>query len=367
MGVANIPDDAFVVPVIPNRPLRSADEAESFGQVALRKNHVTGLVDNVAFDPELIEYDADYQNNQAVSSIFAEHMRGVLEILKARYPTGCKVVEVGCGKGEFLEMMQADGHFVVSGYDGAYEGDNPAIEKRFLSSDDRLQADLVVLRHVLEHIPRPQDFLCLLSDIFGDAEIYIEVPDFDWIIGQQAFFDITYEHVNYFTPVSLSRLFESVEQQGLLFGDQYQFVIGKFSSAAISSYGAAFDTADNWTSLAFDDLFPGFVSTIDKMDQMSDGKPIYVWGAATKGVMFCHHTRRLLPAVFKRIAAAVDINPMKAGRHMPSVHLPILGIDDFCSAAADDALVVIMNPNYHDEIVAELQARGLHNVRFLNV
>lgn len=367
MGVAGIPDDSFAVPVIPNRPLKTADEAESFGQVALRKNGVTDLVDNGAFDAELIEYDADYQNNQAVSAIFSDHMQNVLEILKARFPAGCNVVEVGCGKGEFLEMMQADGHFNVSGFDGAYEGSNPAIEKRFLSSDDRLPADLVVLRHVLEHIQRPQEFLQLLSSVFGDAEIYIEVPDFEWIIAQQAFFDITYEHVNYFSSASLCRLFTSVEQQGLLFGEQYQYVIGKLPHADCLSYGSAFDIAENWTPLAFDDLFPGFVSTIEKMDRLSDGKPIYIWGAATKGVMFCHHTRRLLPAAFDRIAAAVDINPMKAGRFMPSVHLPILDVDAFCDAVTDDVLVVIMNPNYHDEIVAELQSRGLQRIRFLSV
>ncbi|HNP63079.1 MAG TPA: class I SAM-dependent methyltransferase [Woeseiaceae bacterium] len=367
MGVTDIAAESITVPIIPNRPLMSADEAESFGHVALRRNAVTGLIDNAAFDPDLIHYDADYQNNQAVSPLFAQHMQQVRNLLKARYPAGTAVVEVGCGKGEFVELLQSDGYFEVRGYDGAYEGSNPGIEKRFLTADDKLHADLVVLRHVLEHIQRPHEFLSLLSGIFADAEIYIEVPDFAWIEKNQAFFDITYEHVNYFTPQSLARLFKSVEQHGLLFGDQYQFVIGSFGEADFPVYGRAHEVPDNWTPVSFDETFPAFTSVVDDISNQSDGKPIYVWGAATKGVMFCHHMKRMHPIAFERIEAAIDINPKKAGRFMPSVHLPILSVDDFCNRACHDALVIIMNPNYRDEIVAELNDRGFSDIRYISV
>ncbi len=367
MGVADIEAESITVPIIPNRPLMSADEAESFGRVALRRNSITGLVDNAAFDPELIHYDADYQNNQAVSSQFAEHMRQVRDLLKRRYSAGSSLVEVGCGKGEFVELLQSDGHFEVRGYDGAYEGSNLNIEKRFLTADDRLDADLVVLRHVLEHIQRPHAFLSLLSDVFSDAEIYIEVPDFSWIEKHQTFFDITYEHVNYFTPRSLASLFKSVEQHGLLFGDQYQFVIGKFGEANFSAYGRAHDEPENWTPVTFDETFPSFSSVIEDILNESDGKQVYIWGAATKGVMFCHHMKHMHPTAFNRIVAAIDINPKKAGRFMPSVHLPILNVEDFCGSASHDALVIIMNPNYRDEIVAELNARGFSDVQYISV
>ncbi len=96
------PDITFQVPIIPNRPLKFIGEDESFGPVSLRKNLVNGLIENGAFDQDLIHYDSDYQNNQALSAAFEAHMRGVLEVLKARYPTGARVVEVGCGKGDFL-------------------------------------------------------------------------------------------------------------------------------------------------------------------------------------------------------------------------------------------------------------------------
>ncbi len=357
----------FEVPIIPNRPLKFAGEDEAFGEVSLRKNHDNALIENAAFDPDRIQYDTDYQNNQALSASFEAHMSSVLDILKRRYPEGAKVVEVGCGKGDFVELLQADGTFAVSGYDGAYEGDNPVIEKRYLDSSDKLDADLVVLRHVLEHIRRPQDFVLLLSGIFDGADIYIEVPDFAWIESNQAFFDITYEHVNYFTPASLSNLFKSVERQGLLFGDQYQYVIASLGAADYDGFNRSYEIAGNWSTLSFDALFPKFETIITDIEKASQDTSLYVWGAATKGVMFCHHLKRLRPAAFERVRAAVDINPMKAGRYLPSVHLPILDVEAFCERAEGSELVVIMNPNYEAEIVAEIRGRGFNDIRHISV
>ena len=358
-------EKTFDVPVIPNRPLKFVGEEEVFGKMLLRQNRDILLVENAAFDPNLIQYDTDYQNNQCVSASFEQHTRDVLEILKASYPEGSTLVEVGCGKGEFLELVQSDGYFVISGFDGAYEGNNPDIEKRFLDLSDSIAADLVILRHVLEHIQRPHEFLALLAAVFDGADIYIEVPEFDWIKSQQTFFDITYEHVNYFTTQALSKLFVSPGQQGVLFGDQYQYIVGKLSDLDLNAYGRAYETDDGWSTLRFDELFPNLLSVITDLEAASGECSIYVWGAATKGVMFCHHLKRLRPDIFRRVYAAVDINPMKANRYLPSAHLPILDVDGFCRSTSGADLVVIMNPNYQQEIVAEMHARGLDALTYL--
>ena len=361
------PVDEFTVPIIPNRPLKFVGEDESFGNVSLRKNLKNALIENAAFDPDQIQYDSDYQNNQALSASFEAHMKSVLEILKSRYPAGSRVVEVGCGKGDFLELMQADGSFDVMGYDGAYDGDNAAIEKRFLNSADKLDADLVVLRHVLEHIKQPHEFLNLLSGIFDRADIYIEVPDFAWIESNQAFFDITYEHVNYFTPESLSKLFVTVDQKGPLFGDQYQFAIGNLAESNYAEFSRAYNVDSNWSTVSFDAIFPDFEAVIAELEAASKDSAVYVWGAATKGVMFCHHLKRMSPVVYSRIQAGIDINPMKVDRFMPSVHLPIISVDSFCARASGDELIVLMNPNYQEEILAELRERGLEGIRHICV
>ena len=49
----------------------------------------------------------------------------------------------------------------------------------------------------------------MLKVVFGDSKVYIEVPNKDWILTHKAFFDITYEHVNYFSQISLKKLFDA--------------------------------------------------------------------------------------------------------------------------------------------------------------
>lgn len=134
-------------------------------------------------------------------------MRGVARVLRERFPKGARAVEVGCGKGDFLRLLREGGWFRVKGYDAAAEGGDPDIEARFLGPADRIEADLVILRHVLEHIRKPHEFLALLREIFSGAPVFIEVPEFGWIERNSAFFDLTYEHVNCFSPVALGALF----------------------------------------------------------------------------------------------------------------------------------------------------------------
>lgn len=100
----------------------------------------------------------------------------------------------------------------------------------------------LILRHVLEHISHPYDFLCQLRDANGGGGmIYIEVPCFDWILGKRAWFDIFYEHVNYFRLTDFDRMFDRVIQKGRFFGDQYLYVVADLASLREPE----FDKSDN--------------------------------------------------------------------------------------------------------------------------
>ncbi|SAI71327.1 C-methyltransferase C-terminal domain [Bordetella ansorpii] len=351
------------VPTLPNRPLLRADEPEVIGRMQLRRNVALDFVENAAFLADLAVYDQDYQNSQAHSPLFLAHMQNVLALLKARFPRGSKLVEVGCGKGDFVELALADGHFDASGYDATYEGANPRIEKRYLGPDDRIQADVIVLRHVLEHIPAPHRFLAMLRDIFKTGHVYIEVPSHEWILTHQAFFDITYEHVNYFTRTALTGLFGSTAStHGLLFGDQYQYVLADISTVS-QDYGSRYDDASQWQTLDFDSLFPSLSSRIAELDEMIAAPArLYLWGAATKGCMFlmhCRNQQRLLD----KMAYVVDINPGKCGKFLPGSRIPIQAPEALYADAREGDVLVIANPNYQQEIAATLQAHGLSGLK----
>ena len=217
---------ANALPVFQNRVFASAEAARNCpcGDLVLVQDHETGLVHNAAFDPSLMHYDADYQNEQGHSAVFREHLDEVAAIV-AQHLRGHSLIEVGCGKGLFLERLQRDG-FEITGLDPTYEGTNPAVIRRYFTADTGLRADALVLRHVLEHVRDPVTFLAQLRDANGGGgAIYIEVPCLDWIARRRAWFDLFYEHVNYFRLSDLHRMFGRVLDSGRLFGEQYLYVV----------------------------------------------------------------------------------------------------------------------------------------------
>ena len=97
-------------PVFQNRMYESQEEAKNCakGDIRLVESLKTGLVYNDKFRPEIMQYDDCYQNEQGVSPVFRTHLEAVLEII-ANSMGGKSIVEVGCGKGFFLEMLLAKG------------------------------------------------------------------------------------------------------------------------------------------------------------------------------------------------------------------------------------------------------------------
>jgi nucleoside-diphosphate-sugar epimerase len=348
------------LPTLPNAPLKTKQQSQTLAPMRLRINPILNFVENEAFEQNLIDYSDDYQNSQVNSVKFKEHMASVLTILRDTFKKDSLIVEVGCGKGDFVEMVQADEYFKIKGYDESYDGSNSAIEKRYLKSSDKIQADIVVLRHVLEHIPNPYKFLSTIKAVFEKAKIYIEVPNYDWIVANKSFFDITYEHVNYFSQTALNKLFKSpLKRSGLLFDEQYQYVISDLESLNFE-FNDFYESKD-WKYISFCDLFPNIRHDIERFERVAHDHSIFVWGAATKGCLFlahCANQGRLI----NKVVFAIDQNPQKIGKYLPGSLVKIKSKQDFFEVAKPGDLLIISNPIYKDEIVAELKSAGLIDI-----
>jgi len=183
--------EASDFPIFQNRMYDTEDEARACprGQIAIVEDLTSGLVRNAAFDPDLMVYDAAYQNEQANSAPFRTHLDWVADLVFDTMDTD-SLIEVGCGKGTFLDILSARGA-TITGFDPTYEGDDRRIEKVLFGPDLGMNAKGLILRHVLEHIENPVDFLMQLAEANGgQGLIYIEVPCFDWICRNNAWFDI---------------------------------------------------------------------------------------------------------------------------------------------------------------------------------
>ena len=357
------------VPIFLNAPLVKPTDDRPLVELRLRLNARLGLVENDRFDPTLIKYDENYQNSVIHSATFKEYLRDIVHIIGKRHTATTRMVEVGCGKGDFVAQLEANGFSNVTGYDETYDGTSPRIQKRYLTERDQVNAELLILRHTLEHIAKPHEFLGMLQKAnSAKGIIFIEVPDFDWILRNNAFYDIAYEHVNYFTLEALENLFEGkVVEKGKLFDGQYIYVMARLNDLS-TRYKIEYQRESNWRFIAFEELFPRFIETIKAIEAKIEKKRyIFIWGGAGKGGTFCHHLKTLSPAIMRKLKFAVDINPKKVGKYLPSSLVRIASKDEFFSIASADDLLIIANPIYTGEIKRELSNNGLQDIEIFNL
>ena len=154
------------LPILPNCPIKKNDLSKN-GKFLLKTFGEFNFIQNTMFDESLIEYNENYQNDQSYSQTFKWHMFSVYEMIKKQFPKGSTLVEVGCGKGAFLDIVNKDNYFNYKGFDSTYEGDDINIESRYLTIDDSMTADIIVLRHTLEHIKTPFNFFCISLKYFN--------------------------------------------------------------------------------------------------------------------------------------------------------------------------------------------------------
>jgi hypothetical protein len=339
------------LPVLQNRMFASAQAARECtrGDVVLVQSRATGLVFNAAFRPELVQYDADYQNEQGLSAAFARHLDAVVAVME-RHFTGETLIEVGCGKGLFLERLLASG-FDVTGLDPTYEGTNPRVIRKFFTPEIGLLADAIVLRHVLEHVVDPVAFLAgLLESNGGEGKIYIEVPCLDWIARHDAWFDIFYEHVNYFRLADFERMFGALYEIGHTFAGQYLYAVADLATLRTPRRRAGDDF----------EFPPSFLSSLDACEARLAAQPRAaraIWGGASKGVIFALFMER----AGTPIDTVIDINPAKQGRHLAATGLRVQSPEEAMAHLPAGADVFVMNSNY----LQEIEAATAHRYRCL--
>lgn len=333
-------------PVLQNRMYSTADEAKRcpLGDIELVEDQKTGLVYNSRFDPGLVVYDGGYQSEQSHSARFQEHLEWAREVvLKSMGERDDVLVEIGCGKGVFLNMLAESGANVI-GYDPAYEGDDPRISKSGFGENVSLRAQGLILRHVLEHIVDPVSFLRMLARANGGGgTVYVEVPCFDWICRNRSWFDIYYEHVNYFRLSDFRRMFGRILECGHCFSGQYIYVVADLADIREPEFDreSAVEVPDGALS-CFEDDEPGAEDV--------------VWGAASKGLIYSLMRDRIGAPVH----AITDINPAKQNRYIAALGLRVFPPEEILPTLGAESRILIMNREYAGEIralVGDAQAK----------
>ncbi len=297
-----------------------------------------------------LDYNSElYQNSQNSSPRFQQHTFDIAQRISQKIEKDSKIIEIGCGKGHFFELLQSLGFSNLLGFDSAYQGRNNKIRKRYFSKEDfNLKAQVIILRHTLEHIPNPYDFLTNILNINNnvEAKLFIEVPCFSWILRQNAYWDLDIEHCNYFIKESFYNMMPGSNVQ-YVFEDQYLLVEASFSNVKAGKI-----VHTNSKVCVLEDFFPSLKSktSFSKNSTISPRYNRYwVWGSATKGVLYLWHNK-LKQSNFSPPLGMVDIDVSKHNKYIPCLGYKIISPDNFYENCRDGDTLYISNPAYKKEI-----------------
>lgn len=323
-----------------------------------------GHVFNQAFEPGKAKYNSHYENSLHFSPKFQKFAQSLAERLVRRYGILDKtVVEIGCGKGDFLTLLCEVGNNRGIGFDPSYVEERISNEasKKFTVVRDYYSekyadwnADLVICRHVLEHIESPLAFLEMIYHTARNnpaTVIYFEVPNILFTLKDLGIWDIIYEHCGYFSTASLEHVFRTCGFFPISltknFGAQFICMEAILSRDSKKRYEITIDKVRELEGYAKSFSAHYYQKVAKWRDRLSScsksGEKVVIWGGGSKGVTFLNVMNRV-----SGISYVVDINPHKKGKFIPGTGQEIVG-PVFLEKYKPDRILV-MNVLYENEI-----------------
>ena len=318
---------------------------------------------NRAFQPGLMQYGQDYDNSLHFSPSFRDYARNLAYGLIKKYDLENKlVIDIGCGKGEFLKLLCEDGRNRGIGFDVSVEPGRAESQDKnitfirdyYSAKYSRYQADLYCCRHVLEHVQHPRPFLSKIQDSIGrrpGVVVFFEVPNIMFTLKRSGVWDLIYEHSSYYSADSLGRLFHDRGFEIFHIAETFagQFLIVEAGPGTDSAASPPEKRADSPEMTAYitsfrqalKDTLQVWGDAVDRIGRWR--KRAVIWGAGAKGATFVN----LLP-LGGIIEYLVDINPHKEGKYIPGAGLRIVGPEFLADYRPE--IIIVMNSVYMQEI-----------------
>ncbi len=256
---------------------------------------------------------------------------------------GKKLIEIGCGQGEYLTLLQGAG---VEAY-GLEYADHSArccielglrVTRGFVDSPDyelsSAPFDAFAILNFLEHWPDPNAGLSGIARNLGENAIgLVEVPNFDMILRKNLFTEFISDHVFYFTQETLETLlrlngFEVIECSEVWHGYILSAVVRKRAPSDIS----AFDSGRQRLKIE-----------IDEFIYHHRERGIAIWGAGHQALA----TLALL-GLAGEIKYVVDSALFKQNKFTPATHIPIFSPDRLKTDPV--GAIIVMAASYSDEV-----------------
>jgi 2-polyprenyl-3-methyl-5-hydroxy-6-metoxy-1,4-benzoquinol methylase len=272
---------------------------------------------------------------------------------------GRKLVEIGCGCGDYLSILSEAGAKAY-GIEDSKNSVQSCIKKGLMVSQGFIDDPDYELSHgpfdafcimsFLEHLPNPNATLQgICNNLTEDAVGLVEVPNFDMILRSNLFSEFVSDHLLYFTRKTLIQTlsrngFEVINCCSIW----HDYILSATVRKRKPNCLAEFSSLQNKICKKLHEY----------IDRFPPGR-VAVWGAGHQAL-----TILALPGLKDRVRYVVDSAEFKQGRFTPSTHIPIVAPETLRENSVD--AIIVMSAAYSNEVASIVQA-DYSNIRYLAV
>lgn len=265
------------------------------------------------------------------------------EFLKKYSLTGKKVVEIGCGRGEYLSLMKQSGALTY-GIEDSQESvvfckkSGLNVTKGYIEKpDDKIKNtpfDAFFILNFLEHFPNPNSALKgICNNLTDDGIGMVEVPNFDMILRKKIFSEFITDHLFYFTKDTLRSTltingFEVIECNELFHDYIISAIVRKRKQLDISVFYKYQTKIKN-----------GLEKYINRFGKNKTA----VWGAGHQALAIISLTN-----LSNKVKYVIDSAIFKQGKYTPGTHIPIVSPDSLNNDPVD--AIIVITGGYSNEV-----------------
>jgi SAM-dependent methyltransferase len=268
---------------------------------------------------------------------------------------GKKIVEIGCGCGEYLSILQECGAQVY-GLEHSEESVMQCVKKGLKVATGFVENntwkindspfDGFLMLSFLEHLPDPNGTVRGISyNLTDEAVGLVEVPNFDMILRNRLFSEFISDHLLYFTKETLTTALDLNGFEILACNEVWHdYIISaevrKRKPLKLSHFHRHQEKLQK---------------EIQEYINRFDGKKVAVWGAGHQALAILS-----LTGVSGKIKCVVDSAVFKQGKFTPATHIPIVSPDTLKSEPVD--AFIVMAAGYSDEVAMMLRQKFDHKI-----
>ena len=263
---------------------------------------------------------------------------------------GKRVLEIGCGKGEYLSLL-ADAGAAATGLEYAPDAveycKQQGLDAIAGFLDDPVQTlpvpafDGFMTLNFMEHWPAPVESLrAMRNNLLPRGIGLVEVPNFDMILKEGLYSEFISDHLSYFTRDTFAFAlqcagFEVLEARSIWHDYILSAVVRKRLPQDLSLLKSRQDKIGS-TLRAFVDRFPA--------------RSVAVWGAGHQALAAI-----ALGGLGPDIRYVVDSAPFKQGKFTPATHIPIVPPTQLNEDPVQ--AIIVMAAGYSDEVARIIRER----------